>query len=88
MSDTSCLARPSATVTLKAEKAAIVIMIARMTPGLSFLIPLYRQDRTELNIAVGCTGGHHRSVAVAQALADALEQQGIAVSVTHRDKEL
>lgn len=59
----------------------------RITGLVSFLIPLYRQDRTELNIAVGCTGGHHRSVAVAQALADALEQKGLSVSVTHRDKE-
>ncbi len=54
---------------------------------LCFLIPLYEQDRSELTVAVGCTGGHHRSVAVAQNLADALELTGFTVSVTHRDKE-
>lgn len=59
----------------------------RLTGLLDFLIPLYRQDRTELTVAVGCTGGHHRSVAVAQALADALEKKGLTVSVTHRDRE-
>jgi UPF0042 nucleotide-binding protein len=59
----------------------------RLTGLLDFLIPLYRQDRTELTVAVGCTGGHHRSVAVAQALADVLEKKGLSVSVTHRDRE-
>lgn len=57
----------------------------RLAELCAFLLPLYEQDRTELTIAVGCTGGHHRSVAMAQALADALEQQGRTVSVTHRD---
>ena len=52
-----------------------------------FLIPLYVQDRTELTVAVGCTGGHHRSVAVAQALADALDDGSLTVSVLHRDRE-
>ena len=59
----------------------------RLGELLAFLIPLYRQDRTELTIAIGCTGGHHRSVAVAQALADTLEQKGLTVSVAHRDRE-
>ena len=59
----------------------------RLTALLDFLLPLYRQDRTELTVAVGCTGGRHRSVAVAQALADALEQKGLSVSVAHRDRE-
>lgn len=59
----------------------------RLAGLVGYLIPLYRQDRTELTIAVGCTGGRHRSVAVAQALADALEKTGVSVSVTHRDRE-
>ena len=59
----------------------------RLAGLVSYLIPLYRQDRTELTVAVGCTGGRHRSVAVAQALADALEKTGVPVSVTHRDRE-
>ena len=59
----------------------------RLAGLVCYLIPLYRQDRTELTIAVGCTGGRHRSVAVAQALTEALENAGVTVSVTHRDKE-
>lgn len=59
----------------------------RLRSLVEFLIPLYERDRQELNIAVGCTGGHHRSVAVAQALGDVLERPGLAVSVSHRDME-
>lgn len=59
----------------------------RLRSLVEFLIPLYERDRQELNIAVGCTGGHHRSVAVAQALGDMLERPGLAVSVSHRDME-
>lgn len=57
----------------------------RLLALVEFLIPLYEHDRQELTIAVGCTGGHHRSVAVAQTLADALERPGLAVNVHHRD---
>ncbi len=59
----------------------------RLRSLVEFLIPLYERDRQELNIAVGCTGGHHRSVAVAQALGDRLEHPGLTVSVSHRDME-
>lgn len=57
----------------------------RLTDLVVFLVPLYEQDRTELTIGVGCTGGHHRSVAIAQTLADALEKNGMTVLVSHRD---
>ena len=62
-------------------------LLDRLVPFVMFLLPLFRQDRTELTIAVGCTGGHHRSVCIAQALADALEREGVSVSVSHRDME-
>jgi len=52
-----------------------------------FLIPLYEADRSELTLAVGCTGGHHRSVAVAQALAGDLAASGLSVNILHRDME-
>jgi len=57
----------------------------RLTDLLTFLLPLYEQDRSELTVAVGCTGGHHRSVAIAQALADVLEPAGITTNISHRD---
>lgn len=44
-----------------------------------------RQGAAELTVAVGCTGGRHRSVAVAEALAGELRQEGCAVLVQHRD---
>jgi UPF0042 nucleotide-binding protein len=59
--------------------------LEKLTELLLLLIPPFQEDRTELNVAIGCTGGHHRSVAVTQALADALEGRGISLTVTHRD---
>jgi UPF0042 nucleotide-binding protein len=60
-------------------------LLKKLTELLLFLIPPFQEDRTELNVAIGCTGGHHRSVAMTQALADTLEGQGVALTVTHRD---
>ncbi len=62
-------------------------LLDRLTELMAYLIPLFEHDRTELTVAIGCTGGHHRSVAIAQALADALEARAFSVSVVHRDKE-
>ena len=53
---------------------------------LSFTLPLYAEEgKTVLVIAVGCTGGHHRSVAVTHALAQAIRAAGYQVSESHRD---
>jgi UPF0042 nucleotide-binding protein len=43
--------------------------------------------RDGLHVAVGCTGGRHRSVVMAEALAQQLRQQGIEVDLRHRDVE-
>ena len=43
-------------------------------------------DKHSVTIAVGCTGGKHRSVAIAEALAQRLREDDIAVRVTHRDR--
>ncbi|HPK66503.1 MAG TPA: RNase adapter RapZ, partial [Thermoanaerobaculia bacterium] len=40
-----------------------------------------------LSIAIGCTGGRHRSVAVAERLAEALGDAGWSVQLLHRDVE-
>ncbi|MDO5730198.1 RNase adapter RapZ [Corynebacterium sphenisci] len=50
-------------------------------------LPGYRREgKSFMTIAIGCTGGHHRSVAVAEALAERLAGlSGVEVSVTHRD---
>ena len=53
---------------------------------LSFSLPLYAEEgKTNLVIAVGCTGGHHRSVAVTHALADYVRKLGYPVVESHRD---
>ena len=46
-----------------------------------------RENKRHATIAVGCTGGKHRSVAIVRELADRLGQfPGVAVSVKHRDR--
>ena len=53
---------------------------------LAFTLPLYAEEgKTSLSIAVGCTGGHHRSVAVTHALTEYIRGLGYQVSENHRD---
>jgi len=51
----------------------------------SILPSFIREGKSYLTIAMGCTGGRHRSVALAQALSERLGAHGSAVSVFHRD---
>jgi len=58
----------------------------RLKELLSFSLPLYAEEgKANLVIAVGCTGGHHRSVAVAHALAEWIGQRNYRVVESHRD---
>lgn len=51
-----------------------------------FLLPRYTEEgKTMLVIAVGCTGGRHRSVAIARELAERIARMGYPVSENHRD---
>lgn len=53
---------------------------------LQFVLPLYREEgKTVLVVAIGCTGGHHRSVAVTHALAEYVASLGYQVTENHRD---
>jgi UPF0042 nucleotide-binding protein len=53
---------------------------------LASLVPQYQAEgRTYLTVALGCTGGRHRSVAVAEELAGRLRQRGVPVRTSHRD---
>ena len=56
---------------------------------LDFLLPHYQEEgKHRLVIAVGCTGGCHRSVAIAQAVGNYLHQAGYQVNITHRDMDI
>lgn len=53
---------------------------------LAYTLPFYVEEgKTSLVIAIGCTGGHHRSVAVAKELADAISKLGFVTHLGHRD---
>ncbi len=62
--------------------------VDRVTDLCGFLLPRYRAEgKSYLTVAVGCTGGRHRSVAIAAALARRLSEAGNDVRVWHRDIE-
>lgn len=61
-------------------------IVSRLNAYLGFTLPLYAEEgKTSLVIAVGCTGGHHRSVAVARTVAEFCRGQGYHVVEAHRD---
>lgn len=58
----------------------------KLTELIGWLIPRYQEEgKNSLTIAIGCTGGRHRSVAVANTLTDRLMQQGFEAGSSHRD---
>lgn len=60
--------------------------LGRLSGFLDYLLPLYeREHKSYLSIGVGCTGGKHRSVYVAERLATMLKERGYPVRVSHRD---
>lgn len=63
-------------------------LLLRLADLLGFLLPLYDgEGKAYVSIGVGCTGGRHRSVAIAEALAGRLRASGREVNVSHRDIE-
>lgn len=62
--------------------------IHRFADLLKYLLPFYkREGKSYLTIGVGCTGGRHRSVMVANKLGSDLRNEGYDVSVAHRDMQ-
>jgi UPF0042 nucleotide-binding protein len=60
--------------------------LRRLKSFLRYVIPRYvREGKSYLTIAVGCTGGRHRSVVIANSLGEALRQRALAIKVRHRD---
>lgn len=65
------------------------VFVERVSDLLDFLIPEYEKEgKSYLTIGIGCTGGRHRSVAIADAIAAHLRDGGVAVTVHHRDAGL
>lgn len=58
----------------------------KLTGLIGFLLPQYiAEGKSQLTVAVGCTGGQHRSVCIACKLADWIRERGYSVSIEHRD---
>ena len=63
-----------------------VEFMEKIVPLLEEMIPAYVQEgKYHLNIACGCTGGHHRSVASANELARIFREKGYRITLAHRD---
>ena len=62
----------------------------RLLPLLDFLLPAYlAEGKTHLTIAIGCTGGRHRSITIADRIARHLaSRDDVSIRVVHRDVEL
>ena len=64
------------------------VFLSHLTGLVGFLLPRYVDEgKHNLTIAVGCTGGKHRSVAIANALAEFITEQGHAARLLNRDVE-
>jgi UPF0042 nucleotide-binding protein len=68
------------------ERASTAEFLDRFDGLIGSLLPAYESEgKAYLTVAVGCTGGRHRSVAIAEELARRLRDRGVAVSCSHRD---
>jgi len=62
------------------------VFMKRLEDFMAFLLPLYAAEgKSYLTVSLGCTGGKHRSVALAEDLGERLGRYGVPVSVSHRD---
>ena len=64
------------------------IFTEKITDLMSFLLPQYVEEgKHNIVVAFGCTGGHHRSVALAAKMGDTISKMGYSVEYRHRDIE-
>lgn len=70
------------------ERSETQEFLAKLDDLLAMLVPAYvREGKSYLTIALGCTGGRHRSVAIGEELGRRLATRGVAATVFHRDIE-
>ncbi len=65
-----------------------LVFLEKYMDLITYLIPLYEKEgKSYLTLAVGCTGGRHRSVAIAEFLYERLKKTGVRLTISHRDIE-
>ena len=70
------------------EQPVTGAFLARLERLLALILPFYVQEgKSYLTVAFGCTGGRHRSVAIAEKMAQSLDKLGHAPAIVHRDIE-
>ena len=63
-----------------------IVFLEKLIDMLLFLLPEYEKEgKYSLTVAIGCTGGQHRSVSIARALHEYLKQRGISTRIEHRN---
>jgi UPF0042 nucleotide-binding protein len=78
--------KDTAVIKFLGKQKLVAEMIEHIKKFLSFWIPKFEADnRSYLCVAVGCTGGHHRSVYITERLAEYFREQGKHVITIHRD---
>ncbi|MDD3313596.1 RNase adapter RapZ [Pseudodesulfovibrio sp.] len=83
----SGLDQPVADYVLKSDVG--VVFNEKFTDFLTYVLPLYANEgRYRITLALGCTGGRHRSVAVAESVLATLRKKRYAVTIEHRHMEL
>uniref|UniRef100_A0A6J5ZTF5 Unannotated protein n=1 Tax=freshwater metagenome TaxID=449393 RepID=A0A6J5ZTF5_9ZZZZ len=82
--------RDAAIVEYIGQDGRLEELYERLLALLDYLLPQYvAEGKSHLTIAIGCTGGHHRSVAVAEGLCRRYaDTEGLTVDVVHRDIDL
>ena len=62
------------------------IFMGKLIDLMAYLLPLYEKEgKSRINIALGCTGGHHRSVVMANSLGAYFSEKAYFVNIAHRD---
>jgi UPF0042 nucleotide-binding protein len=68
------------------EKDQTKEFIKKLKGMMDFLIPLYvKEGKTYLTIGIGCTGGRHRSIVIAEEIASLINLETLNISIIHRD---
>lgn len=78
--------RDSAVADYVIKSASGKEFLEKFIPLFTFLVEKNREaGKAGIRVAIGCTGGHHRSVAIVEKLSSVLDQNGITLKMFHRD---